>query len=265
MGLVLNRPTDTSVDDALPDLVPLTGTGEPVYVGGPVALESVLAVAELDDPDDSSELLFGAVGFVQEPDVPVLRGRVFVGYAGWSAGQLEAELEEESWLVIPAETDDLFSTTPTASGAPSSAARAVRTPSSRSCRRIHPSTKLAVGTRMEGGPMEEGRKTRRAPLLVALAGVHPARGDVGDHGARRRLDAGCKAGQGQGDARPDLEGSARKLRRQVRRRPLSVRGRTRVERPLTARSPVSAGLRSWRGLPKTPEGAAVAAQERGSR
>jgi len=78
-------------------------------VGGPVALESVLAVAELDDPDDASELLFGAVGFVQGPDVPVLRGRVFVGYAGWSAGQLEAELEEESWLVIPAEPDDLFS------------------------------------------------------------------------------------------------------------------------------------------------------------
>ena len=108
MGLVLNRPTDTSVADALPELVPLAGE-DPVYVGGPVALESVLAVAELDDPDDASELLFGAVGFVQEPDVPVLRGRVYVGYAGWSAGQLEEELEEESWLVLPAEPDDLFS------------------------------------------------------------------------------------------------------------------------------------------------------------
>jgi putative transcriptional regulator len=109
MGLVLNRPTDTSVGDALPELVSLTGVAEPVYVGGPVALESVLAVAELDDPDDASELLFGSVGFVQEPDVPVLRGRVYVGYAGWSAGQLEEELEEESWLVLPAEPDDLFS------------------------------------------------------------------------------------------------------------------------------------------------------------
>jgi len=108
MGLVLNRPTDTSVADALPELVPLAGE-DPVYVGGPVALESVLAIAELDDPDDASELLFGTVGFVQEPDVPVLRGRVYVGYAGWSAGQLEEELEEESWLVLPAEPDDLFS------------------------------------------------------------------------------------------------------------------------------------------------------------
>ena len=112
MGLVLNRPTDTSVADALPDLAPLAGDEDPVYIGGPVALESVLAVAELDDPDDSSDLLFGVVGFVQEADVPVLRGRIFVGYAGWSAGQLEAELEEESWLVLPAEPDDVFSNDP---------------------------------------------------------------------------------------------------------------------------------------------------------
>jgi putative transcriptional regulator len=112
MGLVLNRPTDTAVGEALPELAALTGEEEPVYVGGPVALESVLAVAELDDPDDASELLVGAVGFVQEPDVPVQRGRIFVGYAGWTPGQLEAELEEESWLVLPAEADDLFSDDP---------------------------------------------------------------------------------------------------------------------------------------------------------
>jgi putative transcriptional regulator len=114
MGLVLNRPTDTAVGEALPELAALAGETDPVYVGGPVALESVLAVAELDDPDDASELLFGAVGFVQEPDVPVQRGRIFVGYAGWTAGQLEAELEEESWLVVAAEPDDLFGDDPDA-------------------------------------------------------------------------------------------------------------------------------------------------------
>lgn len=112
MGLVLNRPTETSVGDAVPELSPIAGKEEPVFVGGPVSTGSVLAVAELDDPDDASELLFGAVGFVQEPDVAVQRGRIFVGYAGWSAGQLESELEEESWLVLPAEPDDLFSDDP---------------------------------------------------------------------------------------------------------------------------------------------------------
>lgn len=112
MGLVLNRPTDTPVGEALPELTGIAGEAEPVYVGGPVSTGSVLAIAELDDPDDASELLFDSVGFVQEPNVPVQRGRVFVGYAGWSAGQLEAELEEESWLVLPAEADDLFSDDP---------------------------------------------------------------------------------------------------------------------------------------------------------
>ena len=112
MGLVLNRPTETSVGDALPELAPIAGEEEPVYVGGPVSTSSVLAVAELEDPDDASELLFGSVGFVQEPNVPVQRGRVFLGYAGWGAGQLESELEEEAWLVLPAEPDDLFSDDP---------------------------------------------------------------------------------------------------------------------------------------------------------
>jgi putative transcriptional regulator len=112
MGLVLNRPTDTPVVDALPDLASLAGDEQTVYLGGPVALESVLAVAELEDPADASELLFGSVGFVQEPDVAVRRGRVFVGYAGWTAGQLEAELEEEAWFVVPAEPDDLFDDEP---------------------------------------------------------------------------------------------------------------------------------------------------------
>jgi len=112
MGLVLNRPTDTPVADALPDLAGLAGANETVYLGGPVALESVLAVAEVEDPADASELVLGHVGFVQEPDVTVRRGRVFVGYAGWTAGQLEAELEEEAWFVLPAEPDDVFAPDP---------------------------------------------------------------------------------------------------------------------------------------------------------
>src|SRR6186997_2549432 len=107
MGLVLNRPTDTLVAEALPDLAELAGADQSVFLGGPVSLESVLVVAELEDPDDASELLFESVGFVQDAEAAARRGRVFVGYAGWSAGQLESELEEESWFVVPAEPEDL--------------------------------------------------------------------------------------------------------------------------------------------------------------
>ncbi|MBA2332139.1 MAG: YqgE/AlgH family protein [Actinobacteria bacterium] len=112
MGLVLNRPSETSVGEAVPELVALSAEDDPVYLGGPVATGSVLALAEVEDPGDASELVLGDVGFVQDPDVAARRGRIFAGYAGWSAGQIEAELEEETWIVVPAEADDVFSDEP---------------------------------------------------------------------------------------------------------------------------------------------------------
>lgn len=112
MGVVLNRPTETSVGEAVPELAPLAGDGEPVFVGGPVATDSVLALAEVDDPEDASELVLGDVGFIQDPGVVARRGRIFLGYAGWSAGQIESELDEDSWIVVPAEPDDVFSDQP---------------------------------------------------------------------------------------------------------------------------------------------------------
>ena len=112
MGVVLNRPSETSVGEAVPELASLSAEDDPVYVGGPVSMDSVLALAEVEDPEDASELVLGDVGFVQDPDVIARRGRIFVGYAGWSAGQIEAELEEETWIVVPAEVDDVFSDEP---------------------------------------------------------------------------------------------------------------------------------------------------------
>ena len=112
MGVVLNRPSETSVGEAVPELASLAGDEEPLFVGGPVSTDAVLALAEVEDPDDASELVLGDVGFVQDPEVAVRRGRVYIGYAGWSAGQIELELGEQSWIVVPAEADDVFSDAP---------------------------------------------------------------------------------------------------------------------------------------------------------
>jgi len=112
MGVVLNRPSETAVAEAVPELAPLAGDDDPVFVGGPVAADSLLALAEVEDPEDAAELVLGAIAFVRDAGVPTLRGRVFVGYAGWSPGQIEAELDEESWIVVPAEADDVFSDEP---------------------------------------------------------------------------------------------------------------------------------------------------------
>lgn len=113
-GLVLNRRSETSVADALPDLTPLVEDTEVVYVGGPVQQEAVLCLAEFDDPDDAAMLVIDHVGFIPgDGDFGLLAGgtrraRVFAGYAGWGPGQLEAELEESSWIVADAERIDLF-------------------------------------------------------------------------------------------------------------------------------------------------------------
>ena len=114
MGLVLNRPSETTVGDAVPDLAEVAGFDSPVYIGGPVQPEAVLVLAEFDDASAAAVLVIGDVGFASaDGDLDVIdattrRARVFAGYSGWSPGQLESELEESSWLVEPAVGIDLF-------------------------------------------------------------------------------------------------------------------------------------------------------------
>src|SRR3954453_17407488 len=104
-GLVLNRPSETAVAEAVPDLLPLVAVDERVYVGGPVQEQAVLVLAEFDDPDDAAMMVVGDVGFIPgDGDFDSLAGgirraRVFAGYAGWGPGQLEEEIEESSWIV----------------------------------------------------------------------------------------------------------------------------------------------------------------------
>src|SRR3712207_2797448 len=87
MGLVLNRPAETLVVDAVPDLSDLADTGTPVYVGGPVASDSVIVLAEFDEPSLAGVLLDEDLGFVGsgsddlgEVADGVRRARVFAGH-----------------------------------------------------------------------------------------------------------------------------------------------------------------------------------------
>lgn len=114
MGLVLNRPSGALVTETVPPLAPLVGDTETVWSGGPVEPGGVIVVAEFEEPDEAAELIFGDVGFMSADADPELvaaatrRARVFAGYAGWSAGQLEAELEEEGWFLAGALEEDVF-------------------------------------------------------------------------------------------------------------------------------------------------------------
>jgi putative transcriptional regulator len=119
MGVVLNRPSSVTVGEAVPPLVDLVDEDGFVYVGGPVQPEAIVVLGEFDEPERADALVVGAVGFlpgeIEDADAlgTISRSRVFAGYAGWGPGQLEAELNESSWIVEPALPDDVFIADPT--------------------------------------------------------------------------------------------------------------------------------------------------------
>jgi putative transcriptional regulator len=117
VGVVLNRPLETTVAVAAPPLSSLVPEGETLYQGGPVQPQAAVVLADFEDPSRAGVLALDSIGFLpEEADADSLgglrRARVFAGYAGWGAGQLEAEMEEESWHATPALPGDVFAPDP---------------------------------------------------------------------------------------------------------------------------------------------------------
>jgi putative transcriptional regulator len=113
VGVVLNRETEVPVEEAVPTLVSLVPPGERLFLGGPVQPQAAVVLADLEHPERVDVVAFGSIGFLpeevdREELGPLRRARVFAGYSGWGAGQLEAELSEGAWIVEPARPDDVF-------------------------------------------------------------------------------------------------------------------------------------------------------------
>lgn len=117
LGVVLNRPTGTTVQEAAPPVAEMIGEGE-LHVGGPVMPEAVVIVAEFERPEDAAIIAFDNVGVlatdtpVEEVELRTHRLRAFAGHAGWGAGQLDAELADDDWIVAPADADTIFDEEP---------------------------------------------------------------------------------------------------------------------------------------------------------
>ncbi|MEW6058763.1 MAG: YqgE/AlgH family protein [Actinomycetota bacterium] len=117
VGVVLNRATDTPVAEAVPPLAGLVDPRERLFFGGPVRPREAVVVAEVAERDEIDVVAFDSIGFLTDEAGPerlgnIRQARVFAGCAGWEAGQLDAEIEEGSWIPEPARAEDVFTREP---------------------------------------------------------------------------------------------------------------------------------------------------------
>lgn len=123
LGVVLNKPIDVEVSEVLPGWDRVVDDNR-VFQGGPVGLDSAIALGVLRQGAAQSQVFrpvgstWGLVDLDSEPEdvIAAMRSvRVFAGYAGWSDGQLQAEIDEGAWYVVDVAPDprvDLCSTEP---------------------------------------------------------------------------------------------------------------------------------------------------------
>jgi putative transcriptional regulator len=116
-GLVVNRPSRLLLSTLLPEGSSLAGQGMVLSYGGPVEPQTLLALVKVrnhpPEPADevSDNLYVTGVGVLDEwPDYAdeVVACRAFVGYSGWAAGQLDAEIKRGDWSVMPADEQSVF-------------------------------------------------------------------------------------------------------------------------------------------------------------
>jgi putative transcriptional regulator len=123
LGLVLNRPSHVPVGTVLPSWDGRTTGTDVLFTGGPVADDNALALGLLPGPHDGPEpegfrRLAGPFGLVDLDNDPVEAMadlsaiRIYAGYAGWSAGQLDDEVAEGAWYVVDGGPSDVFSSEP---------------------------------------------------------------------------------------------------------------------------------------------------------
>jgi putative transcriptional regulator len=119
LGIVLNRPSDTTLPDVFPEWQELVSPPAVAFAGGPVATDAVIALARRRTTavDGFTEIL-DDLGTINLADDPLEIGaslrslRVFAGYAGWAPYQLEAEMAQGAWFDVALQPDDPFSAAP---------------------------------------------------------------------------------------------------------------------------------------------------------
>lgn len=119
VGFILNKPSDSRVSEVLDDLKEYDAR---IYIGGPVQQDTLHFIHRVPSLDDSIEIVPGLywggnfdqlITKIETKQIGSTDIKFFLGYSGWSAGQLDEELKIDSWIVSDQVSEELvFETEP---------------------------------------------------------------------------------------------------------------------------------------------------------
>lgn len=117
-GVILNRPSETPTAEAMPAWREPIADPRVMFVGGPVQPVALIGLGRLRSEQAPVPMVAPGIGVAdltadpQEVAEHFSSLRFFAGYAGWEAGQLEAELDEGAWFVVDVDPVDVFTAAP---------------------------------------------------------------------------------------------------------------------------------------------------------
>jgi putative transcriptional regulator len=118
LGVVLNRPSGSDAAELVPGWGERATEPGVIFLGGPVGRDAVVGMGlGVGADDEKFQPVLGSLGTVDlnqepEPGDDILRVRLFAGSAGWGPGQLETEIDDGAWWVVPALVSDVLTQRP---------------------------------------------------------------------------------------------------------------------------------------------------------
>lgn len=113
-GFVMNKPSLARLGDVMQDLKEID---TPIFIGGPVQQDTLHYIHRLPNLEDSTPVMDGIywggnfdqlVSLIETKQVAASDIKFFLGYSGWSVGQIDEELEQDSWIVCDKVNEELL-------------------------------------------------------------------------------------------------------------------------------------------------------------
>ena len=120
LGVILNRPLKLTLKETFPTEPQLKTRGEHLYFGGPVRVNGLMFLLRRSPAPENAfpvvdDLYLSGDGQLLDDQLSKPDGKVqqfFLGYSGWSPSQLDFEIAEGAWYVVPADSDTVLKSDP---------------------------------------------------------------------------------------------------------------------------------------------------------